>query len=188
MTILIVGVLIWIGVHLVPVLARPLRQSLIDRFGKSGYRGIFSLAAVAAIVVIVFGWQAAPQVYLFALPPPVNAAAFVLICISFILIGAANHPSSIKRYIRHPMLLGVAIWALGHVLLNGMTRDLVLFGGIGAWALIEIVLLNRRDGAYTKPESPSFSEELRGMFFSAGVLLLVMFLHPYFTGVAAFPY
>jgi len=187
MAILIVGVLIWIGVHLVPVLARPLRQSLIDRFGKNAYRGLFSLAAIAAVVVIVFGWQASPQKYLFVLGPPVNAVAFVLICVSFILIGAAYHPSLIKKYIRHPMLLGVAIWALCHVLVNGTTRGLVLFGGLALWSIIEILLINRRDGAYAKPAAPDFSEELKGVFLSAGVLLLVLFLHPYFTGVIPYP-
>jgi uncharacterized membrane protein len=103
------------------------------------------------------------------------------------MIGAAYHPSSIKRFVRHPMLLGTAIWALSHLLTSGTSRGLVLFGGIGLWALIEILLINRRDGAYTKPEAPKFSEELKGMFVSAGILLLILFLHPFFTGVTPYP-
>jgi hypothetical protein len=85
------------------------------------------------------------------------------------------------------MLTGVFIWAAAHLLVNGTPRALVLFGGLGAWALLEIVLINRRDGEYTKPDKPDFSEELKGMFISAGVLLLILFLHPYFAGVAPFP-
>lgn len=85
------------------------------------------------------------------------------------------------------MLTGVSVWALSHLLTNGTTRALVLFGGIGLWALIEIILINRRDGAYTKPEAPEFSEEVKGLFFSAGMLIAVLLLHPYFTGVTPFP-
>ena len=85
------------------------------------------------------------------------------------------------------MLTGVFIWAVAHLLVNGTTRALVLFGGLGIWALLEIVLINKRDGAYTKPDSPGFSEELKGTFFSAGILMLILLLHPYFAGVTPFP-
>ena len=64
---------------------------------------------------------------------------------------------------------------------------MVLFGGLGAWALLEIVFMNRRDGLYIKPDKPGFSEELKGTFISAGVLLILIFLHPYFAGVSPFP-
>ena len=187
MTLLIIGVLVWIGVHLIPALARPFRESLIDRFGNNAYRAIFALAIVASVAMIVLGWRATPEEYLYVLPASAKTAGFVLICLSFLIIGSAHHPSSIKRFIRHPMLVGVAIWALSHLLTNGTTRALVLFGGIGLWSLIEIPLINKRDGAYTKPEAPDFSEELKGLFFSAGILLIVLFLHPYFTGVTPFP-
>ena len=187
MTILIVGVLLWICVHLIPAVARPMRQNLIDKIGNNAYRGMFALAIVASVALIVVGWRASSETYLFVLPAPVKTVAFVLICVSFILIGAAQHPSSIKRFIRHPMLSGVAVWALAHLLTNGTTRAFVLFGGMGVWALLEIFLINRRDGAYTKPAAPGFSEELKGLFLSAGILLLVLFLHPYFTGVDPFP-
>jgi len=164
-----------------------MRQSLIDKLGSNAYRGIFSLALVASLVLIVLGWRSSPETWLFVLPGPVNTVAFVLICVSLIMIGSAYHPSSIKRFIRHPMLLGTAIWALSHLLTSGTSRGLVLFGGIGLWALIEILLINRRDGAYAKPEAPRFSEELKGMFVSAGILLLILFLHPFFTGVTPYP-
>ena len=85
------------------------------------------------------------------------------------------------------MLTGVFVWATAHLLVNGTTRALVLFGGLGAWAILEIVLINRREGAYTKPDKPDFSEELRGTFISAGFLLIILFLHPYFAGVTPFP-
>ena len=123
----------------------------------------------------------------YALPAGTRIVAFVLICISLIVIGAAHHRSSIKRVFRHPMLTGVFIWATAHLLVNGTTRAVVLFGGLGIWALLEILLINKREGPYEKPAAPGFSEELKGMFFSAGILLLLLFLHPYFAGVTPFP-
>jgi uncharacterized membrane protein len=184
---LIIGVLLFAGIHFVPVVARPFRQGLIDKLGNNAYRGLFALAIVAALVLIVLGWRSAPEVYLYVLPNPVKTIGFILICLSLIVIGAAHHPSSIKRYIRHPMLTGVFLWAFSHSLTNGTTRSLVLFGGLGLWALLEIILINRRDGAYEKPEKPEFSEEMKGVFFSAGILIVLLLLHPYFTGVTPFP-
>jgi uncharacterized membrane protein len=187
MTLLVVGVMLWMAVHLIPAVARPLRQSLIDKLGNNVYRGVFALAIVASLAIIVLGWRSAPEEYVYVLPSSAKTVGFILICLSFLIIGSAYHPSSIKRFIRHPMLTGVFVWALSHLLTNGTTRALVLFGGIGIWALIEIPLINRREGAYTKPEAPDFHEELKGLFFSAGILMIVLFLHPYFTGVTPFP-
>jgi len=187
MLILIVGLLFWAGVHLIPVLAQPFRQSLIEKLGKNAYRGAFALAIIASLALIVLGWRSTPETYLYILPDPVKTIGFILICISFIVIGSAHHPSSIKLYIRHPMLTGVSIWAVSHLLTNGTTRALVLFGGIGLWSLLEILLINKRDGAYEKPARPEFSEEMKGVFFSAGLLVVVLLLHPYFTGVTPFP-
>jgi uncharacterized membrane protein len=184
---LVVGVLLWTGIHLVPVLAGPFRESLIEKLGNKGYRGVFALAILASLALIVLGWRSTPETYIYILPYPVKTIGFVLICLSFIIFGAAHHPSSIKQYIRHPMLTGVFLWAASHLLTNGTTRAMVLFGGIGLWSLVEIVLLNRRDGAYTKPEKPDLSEEMKGVFISAGVLVLLLLLHPYFTGVTPFP-
>jgi uncharacterized membrane protein len=187
MTLLVSGVLIWAIVHLMPAFSPSFRQSLIDKLGPKLYRGLFALAILASLGLIVIGWQSTPEEYLYALPPGTKTVMFVLICVALIIIGAAFHPSSIKRVIRHPMLTGVFIWAAAHLLVNGTVRAVVLFGGLGLWAVLEIILINRRDGAYEKPPRPGFSEELRGTFISAGVLLLLLVTHPFFAGVTPFP-
>lgn len=178
------GVLLWAFVHLVPTVEQPLKQKLIGRFGENGYKGIFTLAIVAAIVCIVFGWRSTPEHYLYVLPSWSRTAGFGLMLLSFVLMGAANYPTVIKRYLRHPMLIGVAIWAISHLLTNGTTRALVLFGGLGLWALIEIPLINKREGVYEKAEGPGFGRELRGLAISAVIFGVVLYLHPWFTGVS----
>ena len=187
MTLLIAGVLLWAVVHLMPAVAPSVRQGLVDNLGEKPYRGVFALLILASVVLIVLGWRSAPPVGVYAVATWSKTAAFVLICIAVLLIGAAHHPTRIKRVLRHPMLTGVALWALAHLLANGTSRAVILFGGIGAWAILEILLINRRDGAYTKPAAPDFSEEMKGLFFSGVILLGLLLAHPYFAGVTPFP-
>jgi uncharacterized membrane protein len=186
MALLVTGVLLWTLVHLVPSAARPLRQSLVGRFGENGYKGIFSLALIGAVALIVVGWRSTPEEYLYVLPPWSRTVALGLMVVSFILIGAANYPTGIKRYLRHPMLTGVVLWSIAHLLANGTTRALVLFGVIGLWALIEIPLINKRKGACQKPGSPGLFREIRGVAISLVIFVAVLYLHPKFTGVAVF--
>ena len=187
MTLLVIGVLLWTVVHLVPTLARPVRQSMIDRLGENGYKGVFTLVVFSALAFIVLGWRSTPETYLYVLPPWSRSLGFLLMIVSFLLLGAAHHPTRIKRFTRHPMLTGVFVWSVSHLLMNGTERALVLFGGLGLWSALEILLINRREGAYTPPDLPRLSEELRGFFISAIIFAVVLFLHPWFAGVSPFP-
>ena len=186
MVYLCLGVFLWAFAHLVPSAARPLRQSLVGRLGENGYKGVFSLAIIAAIALIVIGWRSTPEEYLYVLPPWSRTAALGLMVVSFILLGAANYPTAIKRFLRHPMLTGVVLWSIAHLLANGTTRALVLFGGLGLWALIEIPLINRRKGAWEKPAAPGLVREIRGVAISLVFFVAISYLHPRFTGVALF--
>mgnify|MGYP001823224390 FL=1 len=121
---------------------------------------------------------------LYMLPYGLRRAFMLMILIAFILMGASNYPTRIKSFIRHPQLTGVAIWALAHLLLNGDNRSIVLFGWLGAWAILEIILINRREGAWVKQASPGWARELRGLVISLVVFVVFAVAHPYFTGVA----
>jgi uncharacterized membrane protein len=187
MTVLIIGVLVWSLVHLIPTIEQPLKKAMTDRLGENGYKGVFALLILVSVVMIVIGWRSTPEEFVYVLPPWSRTAGFVLMVIAFLLIGAAHHPTRIKRFLRHPMLAGTFLWGVSHLLTNGTTRALILFGGIGLWALIEIPLINRREGLYIKPDRPSFSEEIKGFFISGLILIVVLLLHPYFAGVTPFP-
>jgi len=187
MTALILGVFIWVLTHFIPAVEQPLKKSLVDRFGENGYKGVFSLLIVSSIVLIVLGWRSTPEDLLYIAPAWARSLSFPLMVLSFLLIGAAQYPTMIKRFIRHPMLMGVAVWSISHLLINGTTRALILFGGLGLWALIEMLLINRREGPYEKPEAPAFSREIRGVLISAVIFAVVFYLHPYFTGVSPVP-
>ena len=107
--------------------------------------------------------------------------------VSVMLFGAANYPTRIKRIVRHPQLTGLGLWSIGHLLSNGDSRSLVLFGGLGFWALVEMLLINRREGAWVKPDAPTLSAEARGFVISVIIFFVFVYLHPYFAGVSPIP-
>jgi len=103
------------------------------------------------------------------------------------LFGAAHQPTRIKRVVRHPQLTGMLVWSVSHLLSNGDSRSLILFGGLGLWVLIEMLLINRRDGTWQKPHGPTPSIEARGIVISTVIFFVLVFLHPYFAGISPIP-
>ncbi len=185
---LITGVALWSIVHFIPTLAQPLRQRLITSFGITPYKIIFSIIVLLSIALMVFGWRTTSQVTLYQLPAWSGPVGFVLMVIAFVLFGSAHHPTAIKRFIRHPQLMSIVVWSISHLITNGSTRTLILFGGLGLWALLEMPLINAREGSYSKPEAPGFKFEIKGLIISTIIFIAALFLHPYFTGVSPIPH
>ncbi len=185
MILLIAGVLLWAAVHLIPTLARPTRQMMIDRLGENGYKGVFSLLTVGAILLIVFGWRSVEQpAYLYHLPLWTRHLGMLLVLAAFLLFGSSQQPTRINRVVRHPQLTGVVLWAAAHLMMNGDSRSLVLFGGLGLWAIAEMVLINRREGAWLKPEVEGWGREVRVAAISLAIFAAAFFAHPWLAGVS----
>ena len=91
---------------------------------------------------------------------------------------------NVKRVLRHPQLTGLIVWAIGHLLANGDILSVVLFGGLGVWAVAEIVLINRREGAWVKPEPVPISAEIRPVLIGLVVFVALFAAHPYLFGVS----
>ena len=181
------GVLLFTAAHLSTGIARELRASLIERIGEGPYKGIFALVLVASIALIVIGWRSTLPGLVYRPPTWGTPVASVLMLFAVMLFGAAHYKTRIKRYIRHPQLTGMALWAVSHLFANGDSRSLILFGGLGLWALIEMLVINRREGPWVRPYGPALSVEVRGILISAVIFFILVFLHPYFAGVAALP-
>lgn len=184
---LYLGVFLFVVVHFFPALASGLRNSLVERFGENPFKGIFSLALLLSIVLMVFGWRSTAPTVIYVTPGWGIPVASVLMLIAIWLFAAPYQPTRIKRYIRHPQLTGMAVWSGSHLLSNGDSRSLVLFGGLGIWALIEMLLINRREGAWRRPYGPALSVEIRGIVISAVIFFVLVYLHPYFAGVSPIP-
>ena len=86
------------------------------------------------------------------------------------------------------MLAGVVVWAISHLLTNGTTRALILFTALGIWALVEMALISRRDGPYEAIDVPPLRTEFIGVLISGVIFVVVLWLHPKFTGVSPLPY
>ena len=187
MALLVIGVLLWAGVHLIPSLGLPLKEKLVDRMGENGFKGIFSLLVITAIVLMVVGWRSADPTIVYSPAAWARGVALPLVFVGFFLFMASNTPSNIKRLIRHPQLTGLTVWAAAHLLANGDSRALVLFGGLGLWALIEMPCINRRDGAWEKPEPQPLTKEFQPLIAAIVFFAVMYFAHPYISGVSLRP-
>lgn len=179
------GLFLWIFVHLFPALAPGLRGQLVARLGLNPYKGIFSLLIIAGVLLIVFGWRSTDPVYLYNTPPGIRHGAMLLVMIGFMLMVAASFPyTRIKRLLRHPQLTGVLLWAIAHLLVNGDSRSLLVFGSIAAWSIASMVLINRRDGAWVKPvKVQGWGKELLIPVIGIALSILIVRFHQYLSGV-----
>lgn len=138
MTLLILGLLLWWAAHLFKRAAPDARANLGDR-GK----GYVAIALGAALVLMVIGYRGAEFVPVYTPLPGMGHANNTLMLISVFLFGVGGTKGTLYPKMRHPMLWGTVIWSVAHLLVNGDVASLVLFGGIGLWALVEMAVINR---------------------------------------------
>jgi uncharacterized membrane protein len=182
-----IGVVLWSAIHFLPTLGAGFRDRVIGKMGNGKYRGIFSLIVIASLAMMVLGWRSTPELLVYQLPIWTRPVGLLLMIFAFVLFGAAHHSTAIKRFVRHPQLVSLVVWSASHLLTNGTTRAWVLFGGLGLWALVEMPLINRREGAYEKPIAPGWKTEIKGLAISAAIFIAAFSLHPYFAGVSPIP-
>lgn len=150
MTLLIVGLVLFLGVHSVRIFADGWRSRMIARLGEKGWKGLYSLISIAGFVLLVYGFGIARQqpVPLYVPPLWLRHLNALFTLVAFVLVAAAYvPPSHFKAKLGHPMLAGVKTWAFGHLLATGMLHDVVLFGAFLVWAVVDFVVARRRDRA-----------------------------------------
>jgi uncharacterized membrane protein len=184
---LVLGVLLWSSAHLLPSAGASVRAGWMSRLGEGPYKGLFALTILLSVVLMVLGWRAAEPVHLYAAPGGLRLITNLLMAIALVLFVASGVPTNLKRVLRHPQLTGVATWSVAHLLSNGDSRSLVLFGGIGVWALVAMVCINLRDGAWQKPEPLPMSAEIRPLVGGVVLFAILFFAHPWIAGVSATP-
>lgn len=148
MTLLVIGLLVFLGVHSVRVFADGWRTRTIASWGEMRWKGLYTLASIVGLVLVVWGFgQARTQpVQLWSPPLGLRHLASLLTLAAFILIAAAYVPGNhLKARVGHPMVLGVKTWALAHLLANGNLAHVLLFGGFLAWSVLLFVASRRRD-------------------------------------------
>ena len=184
---LVIGILLWSALHLSVALTPGLRQSLIARLGLGPYKGLFAIGIVASLVIIVLGWKAFPGGVVYVPPAGMRHLTMLLMPIAVVLFISARLPNDLTRRIRHPQLSGVKLWALAHLLANGETRSVVLFTGLLAWAVMEVIAINHRDGARQLPAPRGALRSLLVVGVGLALTAALMFAHPWLAGVALLP-
>jgi uncharacterized membrane protein len=146
MPLLIIGLVLFLGVHSVAIFAPALRARTIHRLGESAWKGLYAVVSLVGFVLICYGFGLARQAPVVLYSPPIwlRHVALILMLPVFPLIIAAYLPGRIKTAAKHPMLAAVKLWAFAHLLANGMLADILLFGGFLAWAVVDRISLKRR--------------------------------------------
>lgn len=187
MAVLVAGLLVFLGLHSVAIVAPRWRDAQVARFGEVRWKGLYSLVSAIALVMIIVGYGLARQAptVLYVSPPALRHLAWLLMLPVFVLLLAAYLPGRIQAATRHPMLLATKLWATAHLLANGSVADVVLFGGFLAWAVADRISMKRRVPR-VHPELPAgrFNDAIALVGGLALYGVTIGFLHVWLIGVA----
>jgi uncharacterized membrane protein len=188
--IMILGLAAFVVPH-VFVTRRDARDAAIARFGEGAYKALFSLISIVGVILIGWGfarYRATGWIDVWSPPVWMRHVTVTLMWPSIIFIVAAYIPGNIKRALKHPMLVGVKLWAFAHLLSNGDLGSIVLFGGILAWAVFDRISLKRRTdpGAPPIPVGGWGKDVVAIVVGTLAYLGLGLLFHPLVIGVPVF--
>lgn len=191
MTLLILGLVIFLGVHSTRIFAEDWRMAQVARLGEKGWKGAYAMASLVGFVLLVWGYGLARQspVPLWTPVAGLRHLASLLTLLAFVLIAAVYVPrNSLKARIGHPMVVGVKVWALSHLLANHTLADLLLFGGFLVWAVLCFRAARGRDRAAgtTYPAGTLQGNLLTAVVGVVGWVVFAMWLHAPLIGVRPF--
>ena len=190
LAILILGLAVFLGVHVL-VTCRAQRAGAIARMGEGKYKALFSFASLIGIILIAFGfarYRATGWIDVWYPPAWTRHVTVALVWPAIICFYAAYSPGRIKAVLKHPMLVGVKLWAVAHLISNGDLGSIVLFGSFLAWAVYDRVSLKRR----TDPGGPPIpvggvKKDVIAVIGGTLIYLALGFwFHPYVIGVPVF--
>jgi len=187
MTTLVLGLILFLGVHSVSIAAPAWRDAMRNRLGEGPWKGLYSAVSAAGFVLIVIGYGLArqhPEV-LYTPPGWLRHLALLLLVPVFPLLLAAYLPGRIKSAAKHPMLLATKCWALAHLLANGTAADVLLFGGFLAWAVADRISLKHRVQRPLPGAPPSPMNDAIAVVGGLAIYVVVLFwAHAWLIGVS----
>lgn len=185
---LILGIIIFLGIHSVRMVAPGWRDQQLETRGENGWKGIYSLVSAVGLGLIIWGFmQARPDAAFFYEPPAfMRHIAYALIWIAFVALAASSFPAGkIKAMLKHPMITGVKVWAFAHLLVNGDLASIILFGSFLAWTVWNRIAVKRR-GDPTPAAGPVINDVKSVV---AGTVIYVIFAfwaHEWLIGISPF--
>jgi len=172
MTWIVVGLALWWGAHLFKRLAPARRAAMGD-----AAKGLVTVGVLAGVVLMVIGYRGNTSPDLWYPPAFLTHVNNLLMLLAFYLYAASGMKTRITGIIRHPQLTAVKAWAVAHLLVNGDLASVVLFGGILAWAVVEVILINRAQPAWTRPAPAPMGKEIGAVVGAVLVMGLVGMVH-----------
>ncbi len=190
MTLLVIGLIIFLGIHSISIVAPASRDGMAARIGAGPWRGIYSLISLVGFVLIVWGYGVARGVPVVLYSPPFwtrHVTALLMLPV-FTLLIAPYFPGRISAALKHPMLVGVKLWAVAHLVSNGTLADVVLFGGFLVWAVADRISYRHRTQRPLKGAPPAARNDV--IIVVVGLALyaiFVLWLHQKLIGVQPIP-
>jgi uncharacterized membrane protein len=186
---LIVGLVLFLGMHSVEIFSSTFRANAVARMGERPWKGLYALVSIVGFILIVWGYGQARQEPILLYAPPVwtrHLSALLMLPV-FPLILAAYLPGRIKAALKHPMLAAVKFWALSHLIANGMLADVVLFGSFLAWAVADRISFKRRVVRPIPTAPPSKMNDVIAVVVGLVIyVVFAMWLHVRLIGVPPF--
>ncbi|OCP17265.1 MULTISPECIES: NnrU family protein [unclassified Ensifer] len=190
MALLILGIVIFLGIHLVRSFAPGLRASVISSNGTGAWHAIHGICALVGLGLIAYGFDQARATTGMLYTPPVffaHIALTLMLIASICLVAAYLPPGKIRAVTKHPAILAIKIWALAHLLANGETSSVLLFGAFLAWAVILRISMKKRwrAGEITYPAFVSYRYDLIALVLGLALYgMIVWKLHELVIGVS----
>ncbi len=186
MTLLVVGLVLWTAAHLFKAVLPGPRAALAARMGEKPSKGLMALFIGAGLVLIVIGFRRAPVDSLWFPPLWTVHLNNLLMLVAVALLGLGHSKSRAKRWLRDPMLTAVIVWAVAHLLVNGDTASILMFGWLLLWAVAEIVLERVRQPAWAPPAGGTLAGDLRFVVITLVVFAVIAAVHTW-LGYPPFP-
>ncbi len=172
MTLLILGLVLWTAAHFFKRLAPALRESL----GNAAKIGV-AIAIVGAVVLMVIGYRGVEFVPIWSPPSFLVHLNNLLMLFAFFVYGISATTGRLRGRLRHPQLTAVKIWALAHLLVNGDLASIVLFGGLLAWAVGSVILINKSEPDWQRPEPGEARRDILLVVITLVLYVLVSGIH-----------
>jgi uncharacterized membrane protein len=169
---LILGLALWFGAHLFKRVM-PAQRAAMGLAGK----GVVAVVLVASIYLMSRGFSAAPTIDLWTPPAFMVSVNNLLVLIAIWMMSPAGQKGLLLNKLRHPMLAGMKTWAVAHLLVNGDLASVVLFGGLLAWAVIEVIVINRSEPEWTPSEPGTISKDVMFLIASAVIMVIIGYIH-----------
>lgn len=186
---LVLGLALFLGVHAF-TMARPQRAVVLGRYGEGPYKGLYSLVALAGLMLIAWGYGAYRSAgYVPLWDPPVwtRHLAVLLLLPVFPLLFSAYARGHVKARLKHPMILAVKLWALAHLLANGDLGSVLVFGAFLLWAVVAFASMRRRPQGNAVAFAPDARQDAAAILAGVAVYAaMIAGLHRWLIGVGVF--